>query len=150
MPVSTPVYLDTSALAKWYLNEARSEDVSAYLGREAPVSIGTLTALELRCLLARRRRAGELSAEQEARVFATFEQDVSDGHIRMYPLDDHAARVALNLVEQLPEHPLRSLDALHLALARDLSCPRLATADRTMAAAATALGFRVDRFDGEA
>lgn len=145
--MSAPVYLDTSALAKWYLNEARSDDVAVWLQAEAPVTISTLTALELRCLLGRRRRAGELTAEQEMRVFATFEQDVSDGHLRLYPLDDHATRAALNLLVQLADHPLRTLDALHLAVARDLSCPRLATADRTMAAAAAALGFGVDRFD---
>lgn len=145
--MSAPLYVDTSVLAKWYLNEARSDDVSAFLRAEAPVAVTTLTALELRCLLARRRRAGDLTAEQEMRVYATFEQDVGDGHVQMYPVDDHATRVALNLLVQLADHPLRTLDALHLASARDLSCPRLATADRTMAQAAEALGFQVTRFD---
>lgn len=144
--MSAPLYCDTSALAKWYIAEPRSEDVVALFRQEPAVTVSTLTALELRSLLARRRRAGEFSAEYEMRAFATFEQDLADGHVQMYPLDDHAARVALHLIAQLPEHPLRTLDALHLALARDLSCPRLATADRTMAAAAAALGFEVHSF----
>jgi hypothetical protein len=144
--MSAPLYCDTSALAKWYVAEPRSEDVVALLREEQSVTISTLTALELRCLLARRRRAGDFSAEYEMRAFATFEQDLADGHVQMYPLDDHATRTALFLVAQLPDHPLRTLDALQLALARDLSCPRLATADRTMAAAAAALGFDVRCF----
>ncbi len=30
------VYLDTSALAKWYLNEARSDDFASWIQHEAP------------------------------------------------------------------------------------------------------------------
>jgi uncharacterized protein len=50
-------YIDTSALAKWYLNEPRSEDFGAVISR--------LTVVEFRCLIARRRRAGDIDLEDE-------------------------------------------------------------------------------------
>ena len=59
------VYIDTSALAKWYLNESRSEDFAAWIQTEAGAHISTLTVVEMRCLLARRRRNQELSTELE-------------------------------------------------------------------------------------
>jgi len=43
-------------------------------------------------------------------------------------------------------HPLRSLDALHLAIARDAGCASIATADRVLADAAAALGLEAVRF----
>lgn len=140
-------YLDTSALAKWYLNEPRSEEVEAYLVGLDSAAISSLTTVELRCLLARRRRAGEVDAETEMRVLAVFDEDIRRGFLRRYPLTDDHAVAALNLASSLSDHPLRTLDALHLAIAGDIGTDTLVTADRIMAAAAEAQGFRVVRFD---
>ena len=52
-------YIDTSALAKWYLNEPRSQDFESYIRSQRGALISRLTVMELRCLLARRRRAGD-------------------------------------------------------------------------------------------
>lgn len=49
-------YLDTSALAKWYLNEPFSEKFEAFIQEYSTAAISRLTVVELRCLLARRRR----------------------------------------------------------------------------------------------
>lgn len=53
------IYFDTSALAKWYLNEVGSGDVEKYIQEHGPVDMSDLTVVEMRCLLARRRRGGE-------------------------------------------------------------------------------------------
>jgi predicted nucleic acid-binding protein len=74
-------YLDTSALAKWYLNEARSEEFERYLQAQQSAAISRLTILEFRCLLARRRRTREIDARTENRVFAAFEQDLRAGFL---------------------------------------------------------------------
>ena len=50
------IYFDTSALAKWYLNEPRSEEVEEYIQAHGPVGISDLTVVEMRSLLSRRRR----------------------------------------------------------------------------------------------
>jgi predicted nucleic acid-binding protein len=139
--------LDTSALAKWYLNERRSEDVAAFLERVGPVVISRLVVLEFRGLLARRRRSREITPQAEDWVWAAFEADVRGGFLDVHALDDVHALAAVQLLEQLRALPLRTLDALHLAIARDLGAVRIATADRIMAAAARALKIEAVRFD---
>jgi predicted nucleic acid-binding protein len=141
------VYLDTSALAKWYLNESRSPEFAAWIQAESDTHISTLTVVEMRCLLARRRRNHELSVELEQRVFATLQDDIVQGFLIQNPVDDEKISGALNLLAMLADYPLRTLDALHLSIARHLGTTRLATADRVMNAAAQALGFEVIRFD---
>jgi uncharacterized protein len=140
------VYVDTSALAKWYLNEPGSDHFADWIVAQRETWISTLTTVEMRCLLGRRRRAGEITLETERRAFSTFEEDIANGHLFLHPVGDDALRSALVLLGRLTDLPLRTLDALHLALARQLAAPRLATADATMADAAAALGMEVIRF----
>jgi predicted nucleic acid-binding protein len=141
------VYIDTSALAKWYLNERRSEDFAAWIQAEPQAHISTLTVVEMRCLLARRRRNHELSIELEQRVFATLQDDIAQGFLIQNSVDDEGISGALRLLTILTSHPLRTLDALHLSISRRLGVQRLATADRVMSAAAQAVGIDVVRFD---
>jgi len=142
------VYVDTSVLAKWYLNEAWSDEVAAWIQQAAPVAVSTLTLTEMASLLARRRRLGEIDATLEARIHATLQDDVANGFVLRHPLTDRAVEAAGRLIATLPSHPLRTLDALHLAVARDLGLARLATADRVMAAAAKEMALEVIGFGG--
>jgi uncharacterized protein len=144
--VSRAVYVDTSALAKWYLNEAGSDTFADWIVEEDEPWISSLTELEMRCLLARRRRAGEIDSDAERRAFSTFREDLAHHHLFLHPLADETVGAALVLLERLAEHPLRTLDALHLAVARQIAASRLATADEAMARAASALGIDVVRF----
>ena len=146
----TAPYVDTSALAKWYLNEDFSDAVEDYLRGFPSVQISSLTRIELRCLLARRRRYREISAELESKVSGRFQEDVQQGHLRVLPLADEHVETALAIMDGLPEHSLRTLDALHLALVRTAGLESLATADRVMASAAEELGLGVEKFFPEA
>lgn len=106
-------YVDTSALAKWYLNEVRSEEFATWMQAETETHISTLTVVEMRCLLARRRRNHEISIEMEQTVFATFQDDIAQGFLIQHSVDDESVRGVLALLTVLPDHPLRTLDALH-------------------------------------
>lgn len=137
----TGVYFDTSALAKWYVNEARSEDVEAYLEQASPAYMSLLTKTEMRSLLARRRREGHLDADIQARVLATFEGDVAMGHLVLVPHTVESFLMAESIVGAYPAIPLRTLDALHLGVVRANGIGAIATADRVMAQAAGILGL---------
>lgn len=139
-------YLDTSALAKWYLNEPFSEQFEAFIQEQATAAISRLTVVEFRCLLARRRRVGDITKAIESRVYAAFEKDVGAGFLQVHPVADEHLIAALGLITRLARYPLRALDALHLAIAQGIHCRRLATADKTMAAAGKAAGLGVARF----
>ena len=139
-------YLDTSALAKWYLNEPGSEVFVRYIQGLDVAVISSLTQTEMRSLLARRRRMGELTHELESVVYASFLDDITQGSLQLYSVEDACFAEAVNLISRYPEHPLRTLDALHLAVARHWEVETLATADAVMAGAAVSMGFAVRRF----
>ena len=140
------VYLDTSALAKWYLNEVGSDAFVAYLQGIDVAVISRLTRTEMRSLLSRRRRMGELSAELESVLYAAFLDDIARGWLQELPVNDACFDEAANLMSRYPEHPLRTLDALHLALMNQMGIETVATADTVMAAAASTMGMAVRRF----
>jgi predicted nucleic acid-binding protein len=136
-------YLDTSALAKWYLNEPGSEAFSAWIREQPDTHVCTLTAVELRCLLARRSRAEELSPAMAQKVYATFEDDVEQGYLIRHAMTDAYFTSATNLLDRLAPIALRTLDALHLGVAEKAGAECLATADRIMAQAGRALGLTI-------
>ncbi len=146
--MSEVIYFDTSALAKWYLNEERSQDVERYIQEHGPVGISDLTVLEIRCLLARRRREGNIDPKMESRIFATFQEDIRQNFLVCHPFPEGLTAGAVNLVSVHLDLPLRTLDALHLVIAKEIQADKLATADRIMVAAAKAMGLSVVRFDG--
>lgn len=141
------IYFDTIALAKWYFNEAGSEDVERYIQEYGPVDISDLTIVEMRSLLGRRRRIGNINPQTEIKIFATFEEDIRQRFLICHPLPNGLAAGAVNLISVHPELPIRTLDALHLIIAKEIQAEILATADQVMAAGAKAMGFSVVRFD---
>lgn len=144
-PGSVP-YVDTSALAKRYLNEPGSTEFDSYLGEFSWVAVSTLTLVEMHCLLARRRRNRELTSEQELQLREALREDVVLGDLRVLPVADHHLQLALQLLDSLEQHALRTLDAMHLALIRSAGYRVLATADLKMASAAADLGLEVRQF----
>ena len=141
-----PAYVDTSALAKWYLPEPGSDAFVDFIRSQDSAAISRLTTVELRCLLARRRRAGDITVQHERDAWSTFEGDIRAGHLHVEALSDVHAVTARDLLEQLHDLPVRTLDAFHLAIARSLAVGVLATADRVMARAAEALGMTAMMF----
>lgn len=139
-------YLDTSAVAKWYLNEDGSDAFVAYIKGLDVAVISSLTRTEMRSLLARRRRMGDLDSALESLIFATFLDDIAGGFLSPCPTDDTRFDEAVSLIARYQEHPLRTLDALHLAIARHEQVEAIATADGVMADTAEAMGFAVARF----
>lgn len=112
----------------------------------ASALISRLTIVELRCLLGRRRRNHDIDAGAERRALAAFEDDIAQGFLEVHPLDDQHALDARALLIRLPSIPLRTLDALHLAIATAADARTVATADDVFAAAARALRLQVEWF----
>jgi uncharacterized protein len=140
------VYIDTSALAKRYQREAGSDEFDRFLGRLTAVSISRLTVVEFRCLLARRRRNHDLDAKSERRAAVAFDDDIARGFLEVHPLEDRHALEAYDLLIKLRRIPLRTLDALHLAISLAIGAGTIATADNTFSAAAAALRLKIEWF----
>jgi uncharacterized protein len=139
-------YVDTSALAKWYLDEPGADEFAAFMQTTPQVLTSRLVLVEMRCLLARRRRAGDLSRDEELATFSLFTDQVAQGYVSVRPVPDALYASARELIDRLAGIALRTLDALHLAAAQAAGARELATADRVMGDAAQALGLRLRYF----
>jgi len=138
---SSPVYLDTSALAKLYLQEAESDDLdSALIGRR-DLLISELTLTELTSAITRRAREGEIEASIARRIYQQLFRDVRAGEYRLLDLTSATHREAERLLLTIGRHaPIRAGDSLHLATAALADARTLVTYDRQMHAVASKLG----------
>lgn len=138
---SSPVYLDTSALAKLYLPESGSDAVEdALLGRR-DVIVSDLAVTELTSAIARRVRDGDLTAADARRIYQRLLRDIGAGEFRRAEITANGHREAERLLMGVGRRAaLRAADALHLGMASLLGVRVLVTFDQRMRAAAEALG----------
>lgn len=140
------VYLDTSVLAKWYLNEQGTQEVTDYILSLERAVISSLTITEMRCLLSRRRRMHDFNEKIEHQIYATFLSDIDCGHLTVEIFLDQYFTHASHLIDSLPTIPLRTLDALHLSIIQHQNISCLATADEVMLKAAKKMNIAVKKF----
>ena len=100
----------------------------------------------MRCLLARRRREKNITARMEMEIFSTFQEDIRRRFLICHPFPLDLAAGAVNMMSLLSDIPVRTLDALHLMIANELSTDMLVTSDDVMAKGAKALGLKVVQF----
>ena len=143
--------MDTSALAKRYLNEVGSTWLSTWIEPAAghEIIVARLAETELFTLLARRQREGTLTAADAARLEADFLYH-GEAEYFVVPLTDAVFDLARQLVQR---HPLRTLDAIQLAsalqVAQTLSEPlTFVTADRRLLVIAASEGFATENPSG--
>jgi predicted nucleic acid-binding protein len=131
------MYLDTSTAAKLYLPEPESDAVQRLVNGKGALRSSELLIPEFASVLARKRRQGELSAAAQRDVWTLFEEHLAGGRwslLRLTPQDfRHAAEILFECQEAAP---LRTLDALHLAICRVYRVFPLCTTDQVMQHAA--------------
>lgn len=108
-------YLDTSALVKRFVREPGSDVVAELLGSGEAVATAKIAFAEVYSGLTRRFREGNLSSRAYALVCRQFERDWP-GFLRV-DLQDEILTSARDLIRR---HPLRALEAIHLASALSL------------------------------
>jgi predicted nucleic acid-binding protein len=74
------------------------------------------------------------------------EADVAGGALTVHVIEGGDLGSAVILITELRKQPLRTLDAIHLAIVRRLSLGPVATADRVMGAACKELGIDTATF----
>jgi predicted nucleic acid-binding protein len=132
-------------LAAYYAPEALSVEAQLVLRTFPCPAVSELTEVELASALARKVRQRELAAADAEQARALFTSHLESGFYRRIPLDRPHFRLARGWMTPAGP-PLKSLDALHLAVA-SLAGLTLATADRQLATAAEALRVRVLRVE---
>lgn len=138
--VSSPVYLDASALIKLYVEEKESRTLQAALSGRTDLMVSDLAFTELTAALARRAREGFLSGGWARRIQDEAVGHLAHGFFHLLTVSQETHRRARSLLlDGIGRTPLRALDALHLALAAEGEAQCLVTYDRRLAEAASFL-----------
>ncbi len=139
--VSSPVYLDTSALAKIYLPESGSDALEAMLLGRRDLIVSDLAATEVASAVARRCREGDLATAHARRIYLRLLRDLAAGEFQRAEITGQTHREAEQLLMGVGRRvALRAADALHLALASLTGARAFITFDKKMRTAAVALG----------
>lgn len=132
------IFLDSSSLAKRYVKERGSEKVEETLAAADEAAVSLIGPAEIISALSRLLRQGLISAAQYDRAKAALFEDLEDMSIR-----EVTAPVVSSAIGLLERHPLRTLDALHVAGAVEWRADLFVSSDRRQLAAASAAGLRV-------
>jgi predicted nucleic acid-binding protein len=115
-------FFDTSATVKYYHREPGTEEVAAIFAEpDRKIQISSLGFLEIQSSFAMKVRSGFLDRRGAGMQRARFLLDIASGDIEVYSLtEDHCVTAELLIGRYSFSHRLRTLDALHLAVALDL------------------------------
>lgn len=133
------VFLDSSALAKRYVQEPGSDRVEEILSAASSLGVSVLCLSEIVSALSRRRRERKLSQQQYLKAKQALLEDLEDASVVNITEQVLARAVAL-----LERWPLRSSDALHVASAAEWSTDLFVSADAKQCAAARGCGLQVE------
>jgi len=135
------VYLDVNVIVALFTVDPLNDRTDKTLrGLRDTLVVSDLAGAEFSAVIARRVRTRDLSAGEARTAFANFDL-WGTSQARRVEIEGGDVAHATGFVRRL-DVPLRTPDALHIAIARRSGCALL-TFDRTMANAARALGIEV-------
>jgi predicted nucleic acid-binding protein len=134
-------YLDTSVLAPYYCPEPLSDKVEKIVVSADRPCISSLSEAELASAISRKIREKNLSPEDGNKIFNQFQTHLKESLFRLISVEDRHYQTAKNWTLQFAV-PLKTLDALHLAVAAEGELTLL-TADRQLDISAKYFGINV-------
>lgn len=134
-------YLDTSALAAYYCPEPLSEKAEKLIIKANRPCISSLTEVELASALSRKIRQKNLSPDDGNKIYNQFQSHLKESLYSLIVVEDRHYQTAKNWILQFTV-PLKTLDAIHLAIAAE-SGLTLLTADRQQDISAKYFGIKV-------
>ena len=132
------LFADSSALAKRYVADEKSDDLDALLQRATSLTVSVLCLPEIISALCRRRRERSLTPSQYTTAKGALELDLADATV--IQITDE---VTLNCIPLLEGSPLRASDAIQIACALAWKADVFVSADARQCAAAKASGLDV-------
>lgn len=136
--------VDSSSLAKRYVQEFGSEKLDTLLQNASELALCIILVPEVVSGLNRRRREGALGLADYRAVKKQLLNDVSDAIILQI-----TPSVISNSIKLLENNVLRAMDALHLACALEWKADLFVTSDRRQLIAAQKAGLQTE-FLGQA
>ena len=132
------VFLDSSALAKRYLQEPGSNHLDELLSSASSLGVSVICLAEVVSAFCRLRREGKMSPSQYLNAKRALLADIEDCTVT-----DVTDQVMARAVDLLEHWPLRSSDSLHVASAAEWAADLFVSADAGQCAAARGYGLHV-------
>ncbi|MBK7471796.1 MAG: type II toxin-antitoxin system VapC family toxin [Betaproteobacteria bacterium] len=132
------VFLDTSALAKRYIDEQGSDKVKALCQQADTLVVSVICLPELISAASRLVRERRLARAAYRQLKGDAVADLEDADVCQI-----TSEVLVSVVALLESHPLRALDAIHVACALAIAPDVFASADRRQLSAARKAGLKV-------
>ncbi len=137
------VYLDVNVIVALFAVDPLNDKADkAMRGLRDTLVVSNLSAAEFSAVMARRVRTRDLRNSEAQTAFANFDIWCAR-HTRLAEIESSDIAGATAMIRRL-DFPLRTPDALHLAITQRVGCTLL-TFDRTMARIARAIGVDVAR-----
>jgi len=131
-------YIDTSVLVAYYCPEAISDKVEVLLLSMERPAVSQLTVIELASAISRKIREGSLAHKSGEAIISLFNTHIAENRFAHYTLQSEHYTTAFKWISRF-DTPLRTLDALHLAVAKICKMP-IITSDSHLAQSARILG----------
>jgi uncharacterized protein len=132
------VFLDTSAFAKRYVAERGSDKVMALCQRADSLVVSVICLPELISTLSRLVREKNLAKADYKRLKGDAMSDLADVDICQI-----TSGIMVSVVSLLESHPLRAMDALHVACALAVGPDIFVAADHRQLSAARKAGLKI-------
>lgn len=115
-------FLDTSAFAKLYHQEAGSDFIEQMVAVPGSAVVSRLSLIEMESVLATKVRTGQLDRSGQDLARRRLRADISRGRIRIGPpiIELHYQQARQLLIRHGSTMSLRTLDAIQLSVALDL------------------------------
>lgn len=137
------LYFDTAYILKCYLNEPGAETVRALLTPGKAIFSSEWMRLEFVCAIKRQVKNKYVAPQRAEAIFKQFEQDITDGLWRLFPLTPMLLDQAVQKAQALPAAwHIPSGDALHLACASLHGFQEIHSNDQHLILAAPHYGLR--------
>ncbi len=134
-------YFDASAIVKRYHREKGTEKVDEIIDGDNEIYISTLAIAETISVFTRLNNQGVISEKKYRRITEIFFSDVENRYVPV-PISDE---LIIATIEMIEKHNLRTLDAIHLAVAMDIYPERdciFVSEDKKLLDAAKNEGFK--------
>lgn len=133
------VFLDSSALAKRYIQEPGSEKVQNVLNRATSLGLSSLCPVEIISAMCRRCRELTLTKDQYLLAKQALVDDARDAEIvNVVP------KVVGKAISILEEETLRAIDAIHIGSALEWKASLFVSSDKKQITAASRAGLKTE------
>ncbi|WP_142452550.1 type II toxin-antitoxin system VapC family toxin [Gracilimonas mengyeensis] len=140
------MYVDTSTLFAYYIAEQKSATVERIIGSTETTYVSSLTDVEFYSALKKRNRIGQISVEDVQLTHEMYKFHRSENLFEYIELEDLDFKSAELLLKNTTT-PLRTLDAIHLGIAKN-HLLALFTFDNVLLKAAIELDIQTVNYSG--